>query len=98
MDGRGDQYALACMAFALLTGNLPFHRQETMATLFAHLNDPVPPLSYGPVPGGRHMPAEDGALTPELVESILEEATGATHVVVTPWRGVLVPNTAEVSE
>jgi serine/threonine-protein kinase len=33
------------MAFALLTGNLPFHRQETMATLFAHLNDPVPPLS-----------------------------------------------------
>jgi serine/threonine protein kinase len=45
VDGRGDQYSLACMAFALLTGNLPFHRQETMATLFAHLNDPVPPLS-----------------------------------------------------
>ena len=45
VDGRGDQYSLACMAFALLTGNLPFRRQETMATLFAHLNDPVPPLS-----------------------------------------------------
>jgi len=45
VDGRGDQYSLACMAFALLTGNLPFHRQETMATLFAHLNDPVPPFS-----------------------------------------------------
>ena len=45
VDGRGDQYSLACMAFALLTGNLPFHRQETMATLFAHLNDPVPPLA-----------------------------------------------------
>ena len=45
VDGRGDEYSLACMAFALLSGNLPFRRQETMATLFAHLNDPVPPLS-----------------------------------------------------
>jgi len=45
VDGRGDQYSLACMAFALLTGNLPFRRPETMATLFAHLNDPVPPLA-----------------------------------------------------
>jgi serine/threonine protein kinase len=54
VDGRGDQYSLACMAFALLTGNLPFHRQETMATLFAHLNDPVPPLSRfrGDLPPG----------------------------------------------
>jgi serine/threonine-protein kinase len=54
VDGRGDQYSLACMAFALLTGNLPFHRQETMATLFAHLNDPVPPLSKfrGDLPPG----------------------------------------------
>ena len=45
VDGRGDQYSLACMAFAVLTGNLPFRRPETMATLFAHLNDPVPPLA-----------------------------------------------------
>jgi serine/threonine protein kinase len=54
VDGRGDQYSLACMAFALLTGNLPFRRQETMATLFAHLNDPVPPLSRyrGDLPPG----------------------------------------------
>jgi hypothetical protein len=54
VDGRGDQYSLACMAFALLTGNLPFRRQESMATLFAHLNDPVPPLSRyrGDLPPG----------------------------------------------
>jgi len=45
VDGRCDQYSLACMAFALLTGNLPFRRPESMATLFAHLNDPVPPLA-----------------------------------------------------
>jgi serine/threonine protein kinase len=54
VDGRADQYSLACMAFALLTGNLPFRRQETMATLFAHMNDPVPPLSRyrGDLPPG----------------------------------------------
>jgi len=54
VDGRADQYSLACMAFALLTGNLPFRRQESMATLFAHLNDPVPPLSRyrGDLPPG----------------------------------------------
>ena len=45
VDGRADQYSLACMAFVLLSGNLPFRRPETMATLFAHLNDPVPPLT-----------------------------------------------------
>ena len=57
-----------------------------------------PPLPYGPVPGGTHVPAEDGALTPELVQSLIEQATAATYVVVTPWRGVLVPNAPEVSE
>jgi serine/threonine-protein kinase len=45
LDGRADQYSLACMAFVLLAGDAPFRRQETMATLFAHLNDPVPPLA-----------------------------------------------------
>jgi Protein kinase domain len=54
VDGRGDQYSLACMAFALLTGDLPFRREQTMATLFAHLNDPVPPLARfrGDLPPG----------------------------------------------
>src|ERR1700761_4968616 len=42
VDGRTDQYALACVAFVLLTGSLPFHRDETVATMFAHLRDPVP--------------------------------------------------------
>jgi len=42
MDGRLDQYALACVAFVLLTGTLPFRRGDAMATLFAHVNDPVP--------------------------------------------------------
>jgi precorrin-3B synthase len=56
------------------------------------------PLAYGKVPGGTHVPAEDGVLTPDLVASLLETAVAVSHVVVTPWRGVLVPNAPEVSE
>jgi serine/threonine-protein kinase len=37
-----DQYALACVAFTMLTGTLPFARDEPMAVLWAHLNDPPP--------------------------------------------------------
>jgi serine/threonine-protein kinase len=42
VDGRADQYALACVAFVLLTGVPPFRRAEAVATLFAHLKDPIP--------------------------------------------------------
>ena len=45
VDGRADQYALACVAFNLLTGTVPYHREETIATLFAHVKDPVPTAS-----------------------------------------------------
>lgn len=45
VDGRADQYALACVAFVLLTGALPFHRGETVATMYAHLQDQVPSLT-----------------------------------------------------
>jgi serine/threonine protein kinase len=37
LDGRADQYALACSAFALLTGAPPFQRDEPAAVLYAHL-------------------------------------------------------------
>lgn len=49
------------------------------------------PLAYGAVPGGTHVPAPDGVLTQGDVESLLDQASSAAHLVVTPWRGVLVP-------
>jgi serine/threonine-protein kinase len=45
LDGRADQYSLGCLAFTLLTGTPPFHRAETLATLFAHIQAPVPPAT-----------------------------------------------------
>jgi WD40 repeat protein len=45
VDGRTDQYALACVAFQLLTGSVPFERDQGMAVLLAHLSEPPPPLA-----------------------------------------------------
>ncbi len=45
MDGRADQYALACVACELLTGQAPFERDQGLAVLLAHLSEPPPPLS-----------------------------------------------------
>ncbi len=45
VDGRTDQYALACAVFELLTGQAPFHRSESFAAIWAHLNKPPPSLA-----------------------------------------------------
>ncbi len=45
VDGRADQYALACVAFELLCGVVPFTRDQDMAVLYAHLSVPPPALS-----------------------------------------------------
>ena len=45
VSGASDQYALGCVAFSLLTGTLPFQREDTIAVLFAHVRDNVPPVT-----------------------------------------------------
>ena len=45
LDGRADQYALACSAFELLTGAPPFHRDELTAIMYAHLSEPPPQVT-----------------------------------------------------
>ena len=45
LDGRADQYALACSAFELLAGAPPFHRDELTATMYAHMSEPPPRLT-----------------------------------------------------
>jgi serine/threonine-protein kinase len=45
VDARTDEYALACVAFVLLSGQPPFHRNEAMAVMYAHLSTPPPALT-----------------------------------------------------
>jgi hypothetical protein len=49
VDARVDVYALGCLLFKLLTGEVPFPREGEAARLYAHLNDPPPaPSLYVP--------------------------------------------------
>ena len=45
VDGRADQYALACVTWELLTGSAPFERDQGLAVLLAHLSEPPPSLA-----------------------------------------------------
>jgi hypothetical protein len=45
VDGRADQYALACVAFELLTGRAPYQRDLPMAVMLAHVTEPPPSLA-----------------------------------------------------
>jgi serine/threonine protein kinase len=44
VDGRTDQYALACVLYELLSGDSPFHRESEAQTLWAHVQEEPPPL------------------------------------------------------
>ncbi len=49
VDARVDVYALGCLLFKLLSGQVPFPREGEAARLYAHLNDPPPaPSLYAP--------------------------------------------------
>ncbi|HET9898077.1 MAG TPA: serine/threonine-protein kinase [Streptosporangiaceae bacterium] len=45
VDGRADQYALACAAYELITGSPPFVRNDAMAVMYAQLTEPPPPVT-----------------------------------------------------
>lgn len=86
-------------AFLTVRGNgpsAPWHVDELPATPDGHPRDPrtqvhSAPPSYGVLAAGvEHVPVPDGVLTPDLLERLLHEDTD--HLVVTPWRSVLVVN------
>ncbi len=45
VDGRSDQYALACVLYEAIEGQPPFRRADTIQALFAHASEAPPPLT-----------------------------------------------------
>jgi len=45
LDGRSDEYSLACVLYEMLSGEPPFMGATTRAVLIRHMVDQVPPLT-----------------------------------------------------
>jgi outer membrane protein assembly factor BamB/serine/threonine protein kinase len=65
VDGRADQYSLACAAFELLCGETPFPRDQVTAMIWAHMSE-APPALTSRRPG--LPPAVDGVLARALAK------------------------------
>jgi len=99
LDGRADQYSLACVLYELLAGQPPFTGSTAGAVLARQVLDPVPPLTTlrPAVPGGirraieralSKVPGDRFATIPEFLAALdAPEAAAAPRrtIVVLPF-------------
>jgi len=76
LDGRADQYSLACAAFELLCGAPPFQRANGFALISSHLSE-LPPLATTLRPGLR--PAVDRVLGKAMSKSPAQRYGTCSH-------------------
>ncbi|MFV0462986.1 MAG: precorrin-3B synthase [Nostocoides sp.] len=76
----------------------PWHVDELAAPMIDP-SEPDPrlptvggPLPYGVVPGGTHIEVPESGLDARAIQNLAE---AARQLVVTPWRGILIPNTEQ---
>ncbi|WP_306370547.1 nitrite reductase [Nocardiopsis sp. CC223A] len=98
LDGAADALVRLADLFLERRGDgptAPWHVTELPSALCApqppdpRLPAPAPPLPYGSLPGGaRHVPVPEEGLDRAAADAL---AAGGGDLVVTPWRGIVVP-------
>jgi precorrin-3B synthase len=97
IDTLAQRVAALAHEFAIRRGagpTAPWHVMELPEPLVRpedpdpRLPEAAPPLPFGDVPGGRHVEVARAGLTRVGVAGLTADAA---EVVITPWRGVLVP-------
>jgi serine/threonine-protein kinase len=83
IDGRADVYALGCVIYQSLTGEVPFAKDEDVAVIYAHLNEPPP-----------HPSAANPDL-PEALDAVVATALAKDREVRYPTCGALVTATRQ---
>ena len=86
-DQASDVYALGCMAYECLTGEVPFRRPGEFEVLFAHLNDEPPP----PSAAGAQLPAELDTVVARAMAKDADERPRSATEFVDAVRGALTP-------
>ena len=91
LDGRTDEYALAVVAFELLSGRVPFIADSPLAVLHQQVTAPPPPLS-AVLPGSP--PAADAVLAKALAKKAAERYPTCGAFVRTLGEALGVPSAA----
>ncbi len=86
--GLGDQYALGCVLFECLTGQLPFAREDELGVMWAHLQD-QPPVVTAVRPD--LPPAIDAVITRALAKDP-EQRYATCTAMVAAARAALLPD------
>ena len=68
VDGRADQYSLACVFYEMVTGSPPFAREDAIQVMFAHANDEPPVFDSGD-------PVADSKVNAALARGLAKDPT-----------------------
>ena len=92
-DQASDIYALGCVAYECLTGEVPFSRPGELEVLFAHMNDEPPP----PSAASAHVPAAvDTVIAKAMAKEARERYTSGAELV-EAIRRAAVPSARRIS-
>ncbi len=94
VDGRADQYSLACVLFQCLAGGIPFPRDADVPKMFAHIQDPPPSLAGRGLAAG---PAVDEVIRRAMAKRPADRFEMCVEFVVAAADALDVPRTPRAS-